>query len=146
MKPMKKSGKRGSRYFDDNIKLYGPNFLETEPEPNLRKRIPILCKDIGYGNIDLEKYGKYFTPYLIDILYDEVYLEYVRRYYHYIAMYDLACKYPNETQIDVILKEDKDRCAAYEILYTGIRDIKRTGTIGYIDTIAYNLKKYRFSI
>lgn len=143
---VKKSGKRGSKYFDEFIRNSGPNFIEVEQEKNLRLRIPQLCRDIAYGNISIEKYGRYFTRDLIEILYEEVLIEYTKRYHIYMAMVDYAAKMIDEAPVQFILKECKDRCRAYEILYSGCVDLRATGNLSYIYIISSKLKNYRFSI
>lgn len=146
MKPLTKKNKRGSKYFDEFIRNSGPNFLEVEPEKNLRSRIPSLCRDIAFGNIDIERYGKYFTPNIIEILYEEVCIEYTKRYHIYMAMADYAAKMKQEAPVQFIFKECRDKCRAYEILYTGCSDMRITGNLSYLDVMSSKLKNYRFSI
>lgn len=146
MKMMRPKTKKGSRFFDELIKNSGENFLETELEVNIRRRIQLLIRDIAFGNVDKTKYGKYFNERLCTILYDEVY----RRYQENFVIYDALRLYSKDNiGNDVVtrcLKGASDRQMAYGILLENVGFLCASGgNLSYIDIAAVKLKDYKFS-
>ena len=148
MKPMvKRSAKKGAKFFDDFIRTSGPNFMETESIVTITRKLPVLCRDIACGNVDINKYGKYFTMDLVTILYHYVEEQYIRAEHSFGAMkmYANAVGYGNSV-VQVLYKEALDRYRGYSALYESIQRLYFTGDLSNIDIAASNTKNYRFLI
>lgn len=147
----KRGGKKGSKFFDDFIRNSGENFLESELESSLMKKMPTLCRDIAFGNVDLEKYGKYFTPRLVNILYKHVYMEYFKRYHIFMAMHEYVQNFPNDAFVLSLAKETEDKYKGFEAIFKPISEMYNScGPMGYnlsyIDTASVSSKNYRYLI
>ena len=69
-------------YFQQNIAKYGENFLRSKSAKDIQKDAKRrLFKDMVYGNINYDEYGKFFTdPQFIDnliVIANTLYLEHL---------------------------------------------------------------------
>jgi hypothetical protein len=146
---MKKGGKQhGSAYFDSFIRSKGPRFLLEERPENLMRKIPVLIKDIAYGNIAIEKYGQYFDEHFTKAIIMPVLGKLcVEKQIHYLAMKDYIEKYPKDDTAFKLLEEDGDLASAYALAYQGFYNIcVYNGDLRYIPIMSNQLKRYRFKL
>lgn len=142
-----KGAKHGSAYFDGFIKSKGLLFSQEERPENLKRKIPILIKDIAYGNIT-EKYYKFFDyHFMMDILMPELTKLYTRHYIHYQAMLNYYSTVSSDQTVLNTLQEDGELCAAYSIAMQYFEMIvKANGNLSYLPPMAEKLHKYRFRL
>lgn len=144
-KPNKKNN-YGSAFFDPLIKSKGDTFMIMERPERLMKKIPLLLKDLAYGNIT-EKYNKYFTyDFVTHIVIPALQTLYLNALIHYKATEEFYAKYGSPDAFTV-LQTDKVLLTVYEIALSGFNDmVASNGNLGYLITIGANLKQYKFII
>lgn len=144
---MRKPNKKGSAYFDGFIRMKGSDFLAMERPENLIRKVPMLVKDIAYGNIELPKYGRYFTPNFVYMVSQEVDRIYYTKLAHYRAMEVYSPKFPTNEFLKRVLREDGEETAAWSIVHEGFKNILLSnGNLSYLNIMATQLKQYRFRL
>jgi hypothetical protein len=142
-----KKQQKGSKFFDNYIDRYGDNFLQYVAEPaaiaKLKRDMPRLIKDIAYGNVNINKYGKYFTPqfnlWLIEVV-DE---EYIKRSTILTALNLYCATYPSDSDAIRVRAEANESYHAYRIIYERIYALNQTGDLNNI-TVLPNALKYSY--
>lgn len=148
MKPNNRSGKRGSAYFDGFLKAKGQDFLLSERQDALARKVPLLIKDIAYGNVEINKYGRFFTQFFVcDIVYPELYKLYMAKLVHYNAVKEFIDNHGGDDLLNSVLIEDGDQVAAYQIALEGFQSmINSGGNLSYIPIMGNKLNRYRFKL
>lgn len=144
-KPNKKNN-YGSAFFDPLIKSKGDTFMIMERPERLMKKVPLLLKDLAYGNIT-EKYNKYFTyDFVTCIVIPALQTLYLNSAIHYSATREFYEKYGSPDAFTV-MQTDAELQNVYGIALSGFNDmVASNGNLGYLITIGAKLKQYKFII
>jgi len=144
-----KKQQRGAMFFDQFVRDYGEDFISKVPPLTIAKKSHMFFRDIAMGNIDLKKYGKYFSPQFVDLMEKEAFK---KRFYYgtHVNGLSLTLQYlPQNAQhplFNVIEKEDRYSLAAYDIIDEGLRYILNSGDLNHILTMVNNIKPYKYSL
>lgn len=111
------------------------------------RKIPILVKDLAYGNIAPDRYGKFFTEYFVkDILLPELNRILIKHQTHYFALKEFY-EVNKEGHVFGILQEDGDLVNAYTIAYTGFLAMRNNrGDLRYLNAISSQLRPFKFRL
>lgn len=144
-KPNKKNN-YGSAFFDPLIKSKGDTFMIMERPERLMKKVPLLLKDLAYGNIT-EKYNKYFTyDFVTRIIIPALQTLYLNHLIHFNATEEYYKKY-GSPDIFTVMQTDRELLTVYEIALFGFNDmVASNGNLGYLISIGERLKQYKFII
>lgn len=144
-KPNKKSN-YGSAFFDPLIKSKGDTFMIMERPERLMKKVPMLLKDLAYGNIT-EKYNKYFTyDFVTRIVIPALQTLHLNALIHYNATKEFYEKYGSQ-DIFTVMQTDGELLAVYDIALSGFNDmVASNGNLGYLISMGVKLKQYKFII
>lgn len=141
-----KNMRKESRFFSEFINRSGEDFIVRENPINLYNKIPMLFKDIAFGNVDLDKYTKYFCPKLIEIMYQRA-IEIGQEKYVLMKALELYLNQnPQDNVAGVLYMKAKKQVYAYNVLATGIQNIRMTSNLSYINTMASSLRDVRFDV
>lgn len=141
-----KTSKKDSRFFTEFINRSGQDFMVRENPVNIYNKIPLLLKDIAFGNIDLEKYGKYFSPQLVNIMYDKTYDIAQNKYIYTKAIELYVAHDTNNDRAKLLLRKSIREANAYNILLYGIDALRNTGDLSILIAMAYRLKELKFDV
>lgn len=139
-----KKHQKASKFFENYIQRYGENFLQCIIEPasiaKIKKDIPRLIKDIAYGNVDINKYGKYFTPQFNRWLIEVVDEEYLERMITLSALNLYCTTYPDNYDAIRIRAKANEAYQSYRIIYERIYELNATGDLNNIRVLPNALK------
>lgn len=116
-------------YFDMAIQKDGEDFLDSKSANEIvkdaKKRI---FKDMAYGNINYEKYGRYFTEarfldQLLAVAEDEMYNH--QTMWQALTMLDQ--NNPGNIRTITLCNKENRLATAYGIIYTCLKYVKDTG-------------------
>jgi hypothetical protein len=144
-KPNKKNN-YGSAFFDPLIKSKGDTFMIMERPERLMKKVPLLLKDLAYGNIT-EKYNKYFTyDFVTRIVIPALQTLYLNHLIHFNATEEYYRKYGSPDAFTV-MQTDGELLNVYGIALSGFNDmVASNGNLGYLISIGEKLKQHKFII
>lgn len=144
-KPNKKNN-YGSAFFDPLIKSKGDTFMIMERPERLMKKVPLLLKDLAYGNIT-EKYNKYFTyDFVTRIVIPALQTLHLNHLIHFNATEEYYRKYGSPDAFTV-MQTDRELLTVYEIALFGFNDmVASNGNLGYLISIGEKLKQHKFII
>lgn len=140
-----KTKKKESKFFDNYIGRYGENFMNCIVSyPNiLRLKMDMrksLVKDIAYGNVDVIKYGKYFTSQFNWWLLEAVTEEYKRKKMFYKVFSGYCFTFKADESAKAYFKEINESYQAYRVIYDNIYKLNATGDLNYIKIIPNHIK------
>lgn len=142
--------KRGSAFFENFIREYGEDFLNKVPPLTLTKKMHMLFKDMAYGNIDLEKHGKYFAnPDFVQLICQEASK---KRFYHgtHVNGNRMLQIYKPETEqypmFPIMCKEDMQSFEAYCIISEQMNNLLNTGNVEYLTVLANNIRPFKYAV
>lgn len=142
-----KKQQKASKFFEGYIQRYGENFLQYITEPaaiaRLKRDMHRLIKDIAYGNVNINKYGRYFTPQFNFWLIEVVDEEYVRKFTILSALNLYCTTYPGDENSLRVRAEANESYHAYRIIYERIYALNKTGDLNNI-TVLPNALKYSY--
>lgn len=131
-------------YVDSMVKLYGEDWIVAVRPEDIQKSARRIVKDMVKGNIDYEKYGKYFLdPKFMENLLIAISneLETNSLYYNAVAFYMGA--FPQIPNIQAQLNHLECVCYIYNILMQKLTAVKESNNIGYLVDVPAMLGKYR---
>ena len=145
---------RGSQFFEQMIREFGNDFLNRATPLNLVKKSNLLFRDFAHGNIDMDKYGQYFTnPQFIELMYRTSF-EKMMYYCIHLNGYN-SIKLSQNPQIRNLStyqsfsrfeKEDSESYQAYQIISNGFSVVLSTGDISNFVTMVNSLRPFKYSL
>ena len=145
MRPQNK--KQRPNYFTQNVQRFGDNFLRQKNANELEMDSIRVFIDIARGNSDVENDGKYFLePQFLESCISGASLKLNMFTTNYNGVLMLVNSGVNDTMTVSILEYNKRCMEAYTIIYNHLNNIKVTGDINYLATMANNLRNYRNNI
>lgn len=140
-----KNKKKESKFFEIYINRFGENFMNAiSSYPNVvRLKMDMkknLVRDIAYGNIDIIKYGRYFTPQFNLFLIEAVTEEYRKRRLFFKVFSEYCFMNPLDNEAKSYFKEINEGFRIYRIIYDNIYKLNLTGDLNYITIIPNNIK------
>ena len=133
-------------YFQVNIKRYGENFIHTKSPKNLqfdaKKR---LFKEMVYGNINYDEFGKYYTdPQFLDNLIAIATALFNEHVVIATALGEFAVNHGNNPVAAQLQMIHSDTASVFEILISQFNAVKMTGyNIQYLMNIVTLCMQYR---
>lgn len=127
-----------SNYIQNMVNQYGETWIVTVRPEDIQRSSKRIFKDMVYGNIDYEKYGKYFldSKFLDNLIIAcKNELETNTIYFNAVSFY--KGYYPNIPNIGVHLTHLNTLCFIYSNILSKLNTVKQTNNIGYLaDTSA----------
>lgn len=121
--------KTKSSYFDMAVQKGGQDFLDTKSPDEIAKDAKRrIFKDMAYGNIDYEKYGRYFMePQFVGQLISVAEEEVSNHQIKYLALAEYDRNHPGDPRIIGLISVESRLYSAYSIILTHLQYVRDTG-------------------
>lgn len=141
--------KKGNDYFTQSIQQYGENFLQYKNARDLEMDAIKVFRGLARGNINIDRYGCYFLePQFLNACVQAAYskLTYFKISYDGVNLLKdniFASGRTPDPNIIMILDHHKKSAEAYNIILTGLYNIRNTNDINYLFCLANSLSDYK---
>lgn len=138
-----------TNYFEMNIQKKGEDFLDSksidEIQRDAKKRI---FQDMAFGNIDYEKYGRYFMePRFLEQLIVTARDEMENHRVKYTALKEFDNAHPGDIRVVTICAVESRLVCAYETIYYYLKTVRDSGyNISCLTDLVAQIYQYRQDI
>lgn len=133
-----------NNYFKQNIDKFGDEFVSLVTPDQIQGQAKRIVKEIVKGDIELEKYGKYFLDLkFIDNLIIGISCELDDYSLYSTAVSFYKMYYPNTPNITIRENHLQALCYIYGVILSKLQAVKETQNIGYLSDASSLLYNYR---
>jgi hypothetical protein len=133
-------------YFSINIARFGDNFVAQRSAQDIQKDAKRrIFKDMVYGNIDYDLYGKYFTDInFIENLITVATIESEKHTVEYQALYMFDMSYPGNSIVNLLTRQHANVAFVLGQILQVLQMVKYDNmNIRYLTDLAVNCANFR---
>ena len=136
--------KARENYFQQNINRAGPDFLETMPLDKLKLDVVRVFRDLARGNIDIDKYGKYFAePKFLEACIITADTKYNFHAVSAAGVGELLRQNMQGINTYPIYEFHNNAANAYKIISSSLVEFRNVGNNVILNDLVFSLAKYR---
>jgi len=133
-----------NNYFKQNIDKFGEQFVSLVTPEQIQGQVKRIIKELVKGEIEFEKYGKYFLDLkLIDNLIIGIRSELDDYSLYSAAVTFYRMHYPNTPNITIRENHLQTLCYIYQVILHKLELVRETQNIGYLSDTSALLYNYR---
>lgn len=133
-----------NNYFKQNIDKFGEQFVSLVTPEQIQGQVKRIIKELVKGEIEFEKYGKYFLDLkLIDNLIIGIRSELDDYSLYSAAVTFYRIHYPNTPNITIRENHLQVLCYIYQVILHKLELVRNTQNIGYLSDTSALLYNYR---